>query len=70
MGLGGPVVKNQPSNVGDVCSIPDRGTKIPHAVGQLSPCATPTEPMCSRACVPQLEKEDLAQPKKEQKHRL
>ena len=30
--LGGPVVKNPPSNVGDVGSIPGQGTKIPHAV--------------------------------------
>ena len=33
---GGPVVKNLPSNVGDAGLIPGRGTKIPHAVGQLS----------------------------------
>ena len=33
----GPVVKNLPSNAGDVGSIPGLGTKIPHAVGQLSP---------------------------------
>ena len=33
------MVKNLPSNAGDVGSIPGRGTKIPHAVGQLSPCA-------------------------------
>ena len=33
MGLpNGPVVKNPPSNAGDV------GTKIPHAVGQWSSC--------------------------------
>ena len=40
---GGPVVKNLPYNAGDVGSIPVQGTKIPHAVGQLSPCATTTE---------------------------
>ena len=34
---GGPVVKNPPSNAGDAGSIPGRGTKIPHATGQLSP---------------------------------
>ena len=34
---GGPVVKNLPSSAGDVGSIPDQGTKIPHALGQLSP---------------------------------
>ena len=31
------VVKNLPSNAGDAGSIPGRGTKIQHAVGQLSP---------------------------------
>ena len=29
---GSPVVKNVPVNVGDRSSIPDQGTKIPHAV--------------------------------------
>ena len=29
--LGGPVVKNSPSNTGDVGSIPVWGPKIPHA---------------------------------------
>ena len=41
---GGPVVKNPPSNAGDAGSIPGWGTKIPHAAGQLSLCATTTEP--------------------------
>ena len=40
---GGPVVKNLPSNAGDVGLIPGRGTKIPRAAGQLSPRATATE---------------------------
>ena len=40
---GGPVVENPPSNAGDAGSIPGWGTKIPHAAGQLSPCATTTE---------------------------
>ena len=40
---GGPVVKNLPSSAGDVGSIPGRGTKIPHATGQLSPLTTTTE---------------------------
>ena len=31
---GGPMVKNPPSNAGDVGSIPGRGTEIPHAPGQ------------------------------------
>ena len=39
---GGTVVKNPPSNAADVGSIPGQGTKIPHAAGQLSPCATTT----------------------------
>ena len=41
---GGPVVKNPPSNAGDRGSIPGWGTKIPHALGQLSLCAATTEP--------------------------
>ena len=52
---GGPVVKNPPSNAGDESSIPGRETKIPHATGQLSPCAATTEHTHSRAHVPQLE---------------
>ena len=43
---GGPVVKNQPSNAGDAGSIPGRGTKSLHAVGQLSLWATTREPTC------------------------
>ena len=42
----GPVVKNPPSNAGDAGSIPGQGTKIPHAMGQLSPQATIREPAC------------------------
>ena len=37
---GGPVVKNPPSNAEDRGSISDQGTKTPHAMGRLSPCAT------------------------------
>ena len=37
------MVKNLPSNAGEEGSIPSRGTKIPHAVGQLSPRATTRE---------------------------
>ena len=51
---GGPVVKKQPSNAGDVGLIPGWGTKIPHAAGQLSPRTTTTEPLHSEAHVPQL----------------
>ena len=53
---GGPVVKNLPYNAGHAGPIPGQGTKIPHAVGQLSPCATTTEPTHPGACMPQLEK--------------
>ena len=34
---GGPLVKNLPSNAGDEGLIPGLGTKIPHALEQLSP---------------------------------
>ena len=37
------MVKNPPFNAGDGGSIPDQGTKIPRAAGQLSTCATSTE---------------------------
>ena len=52
---GCPVVKNPPSNAGDAGSIRGRGTRFPHAAGQLSPCATTTElvRLNSRAHVPQ-----------------
>ena len=36
---GGPVVKNLPSSEGVAGLIHGQGTKIPHAVGQLSPSA-------------------------------
>ena len=37
------MVETLPSNAGDAGSIPGRGTKIPHAAGQLSLCATTAE---------------------------
>ena len=40
---GGPVVKDSPCNAEDVV-IPGQRTKIPLAVGKLSPSATTTEP--------------------------
>ena len=43
---GGPVVKNPPYNAGHAGSMSGQGTKIPHAVGQLSPRATTTELAC------------------------
>ena len=36
---GGPVVKNLLCNAGDLGLIPGQETKIPHAVGQLTPNA-------------------------------
>ena len=41
---GGPVVKNLLCNAGDVGSIPGQGTKIPHALKQLSLPSVTTEP--------------------------
>ena len=35
--MSGAVIRNPPSNAGDVGSFPGPGTKIPHATGQLSP---------------------------------
>ena len=37
------MVKNPPSNAGEVGSIPGQGTKIPQAMGPLSLHATTTE---------------------------
>ena len=39
---GGPGVKNPSAKAGDMSLIPG---KIPQVVGQLSPCATTTEPL-------------------------
>ena len=43
---GGPVVKNLPYNARGTGSIPGQGTKIPHAMGQLSLRTTTTELTC------------------------
>ena len=43
---GGPMVKNSPGNAGDMSPIPDRTTKIPHAVEQLAPRTAAVEPAC------------------------
>ena len=53
---GGPVVKNLPSDTGDVGLIPGWGTKMPCAVGQLSLHTTTRESTCCN--------KDPAQPKK------
>ena len=44
---GGPAVKNLPFSAGDMGWIPGWGTKIPHAVEQLSLCTPTTESTCS-----------------------
>ena len=38
------MVRNLPANAGDIGSFPDLG-RIPHAMEQLSLCATSTEPV-------------------------
>ena len=53
---GGLVVKNPPSEAGDMGSIPARGTKVPCATWQLSLCATTRALACRN--------ENPAQPKK------
>ena len=42
---GGIVVKNPPSNAGDLGSIPGLGTRIPHTTGQPSSRAATREAM-------------------------
>ena len=42
----GPVIKNLSCSAGDTGSISGRETKIPHAMEQLSPSTTTTEPVC------------------------
>ena len=46
---GGPVVKNLPHNAGDAGSIPDWGTKIPHASEQLQPLTLQLENLSATA---------------------
>lgn len=54
------MVKNSPSNAGDMGSNPDRELISPTA-GQLSVRAVTTESTCSRPCAPQLEKACIPQ---------
>ena len=56
------MVKNLPANAEDMGSTPGLGTKIPHATGQLSLCATTgayvlrqEKALQWEACAPQLE---------------
>ena len=46
---GGPMVKNPPSNAGDLGSIPGQGTETLRAMGQLSQQVATVEPRCSGA---------------------
>ena len=48
---GGPIFTNLSSNAEDMGLIPSQGTKIPHALGQLSPFTTTTEPAGSREAI-------------------
>ena len=50
------MVKKLPSSLGDVGVIPGRGTKLPHAMEQLSPWAAARESVHGkeRSHVPQL----------------
>ena len=52
---GGPVVKNLHRYARDTGSIPGQGTRIPHAVEQLSSCSGSTEPKCSGVYPPRPE---------------
>ena len=59
------MVKNPPSNAGDVGSIPVQGTTIPHAAGQLSLHTTTREKPARRnedPVQPKLKKEDRESP--------
>ena len=67
---GGPVVENLTSNAEGEGSIPGRGTKIPLAMGQLSPCdlapcstTKGTEAQQQRACVCYCERSHMPQPR-------
>ena len=50
--LNDPVFKNPPCNAGHAGSILGQGTKIPHAIEQLSPYTATAEPVYAGACAP------------------
>ena len=54
------MVKNLPSNAGDIGLIPGPGTHIPHAIEQLNPCTATTQPRHSGACTQQPVRNQLA----------
>ena len=49
---GGAVVKNPPSNAGDMGSIPGQGTRTPHAAEKLRPRISTTEPAVPQRKIP------------------
>ena len=53
---GGPMVKNLPSNAGDMGSIPGWEITRSRDAGQLRWCATNSEPALSGVCLPQLQR--------------
>ena len=53
---GSSLCKKPPCNAGDVGSIPDPGTKIAHATGQLSLCATMKDPVATKTRHSQINK--------------
>ena len=55
------MVKDLPCNAGNASLIPERGTKIPNAMGQLSPGAVATKPVRSEGDPVSCNK-DLTQP--------
>ena len=60
--LGSSVVRNPPSNAGEVGSIPGWGTEISHVKGQLSSWTATTEPKHWN--------KDVMQPKKKMKQSM
>ena len=50
------MIKNPSSSAEDVGSIPGRGSKILHALGQLRPRTAAVEPVSSGACKSLLER--------------
>ena len=63
---GGTVVKNPSANAGGHGFVPRSG-KIPHAMKQLSPCATTTEAPAPRARAPQQEATAMRSPRTKMK---
>ena len=60
------MVKNLPSHTGDVGLIPGEGTKMPQAMGQLSPPAARQPECCNQSSLQAAGcNEDPVQPKKD-----